>query len=117
MTQEQRNEYMSSVRWTTLWYFLIGGIPIIVAGVWFLSGIKADIVATRTEVKDARTESREQLTAAVNSINKRIDSIQYKNNSDIQGILMMIGKSPETVKMGMYTQRMVNGKLVFIPYK
>lgn len=121
MTKEQTDEFMKNVRWSTVVYIAIAVIPMIIAFVWFLSGIKADVTATRVDVKDARTEAREQLTAAVTSINKRIDSIQYKQNSEIKEIWMII--NPDNLrrlqypKMGLFTQKMVNGKRIWIPYK
>lgn len=114
MTVEQQSEYMKNVKWTTAGIVFSSTISLVVALVWFSSDIKSDI-------KDTRTEAREQLTAAVTSINKRIDSLQYKNNSDIKEIWMMISPSkqssiltPQYPKMGLFTQKVINGKRIWV---
>lgn len=116
MTQEQQSEYMKGIKWTTAGIVFSSTISVVVALVWFCSDIKSDI-------KDTRTEAREQLTAAVTSINKRIDSLQYKNNSDIKEIWMMLSPSKHPIpaisypKMGLFTQKVLNGKIIWVPYK
>lgn len=124
MTAEQKNEYMSSVRWTTALYFAIGAIPLIIAFVWFLSDIKADVTATKVEVKDARTEAREQITALGVTINRRIDSIEYNHKTDIQSIWIMLNnRNQKTAPMplGLFIEKVtyVNGKRIvsFVPIK
>jgi hypothetical protein len=93
-------------------------ISIIVAIVWFFSDIKADITATNTHIDKVSTEAKEQLTAAVVSINRRIDSNEYRNKSEIQAIWLFVnGKfQPEgrNTHLGLYTQKIeiVNGKRI-----
>jgi hypothetical protein len=69
---------------TTLIYVLVALIPILVSLIWYMSGyldgIKADVTATRVEVKDARTEAKEQNTALSVAFHKTIDSVQNLNN-------------------------------------
>lgn len=117
-TDNQRNEYMRNVRWTTAGIVFSSTISLIVAIVWFCSDIKSDIVDVRVAVKDARTEAKEQLTAAVQSINKRIDSNEYNHKAEMQSVWLIVnGKYPQASipkDLGMYTQKRVfeNGKWV-----
>jgi hypothetical protein len=117
MTQDQSNEYMRNVKWTTAGIVFSSTISLIVALVWFFSDIKGDIESVRVQVKDARTEAREQLTGAVTSINRRIDSNEYNHKNEIQAIWLIINsKYPKETgtHVGLYTERVdiINGKRV-----
>lgn len=110
--QQQAGEYMRNVRWSTAGIVFSSTISVIVAIVWFCSDIKADI-------KDSRTEAKEQLTAAVTSINRRIDSVQSKNKDEVQSLWLFINgqNPPHKPVTGLYTQKVVNGKIIWVPYK
>jgi hypothetical protein len=116
-TNEQRGEYMRNVKWTTAGIVLSSTISVIVAIVWFCSDIKSDIAGVRAEVKDARTEAREQLTNAVTSVNRRIDSNEYNHKIEMSSVWLILNQQGyKTVKshIGMYTEKRVfeNGKWI-----
>lgn len=79
MTIEQQNEYMKNVKWTTAIYVCAscGSILIAIAGAYF--GLKGDI-------KDSRTESKEQIRSVSVSLNRKIDSIHALDNLKFQEI-------------------------------
>lgn len=118
MTTEQNSEFMSRVRWSTFLYIMIALVPMLIAFIWFLSGIKADVTATRVDVKDARTEAREQLTAAVTAINRRIDSNEFSRKNEINAIwLILNNRAARTSTLRYYTEKMENGKMILVPVK
>ena len=102
MSDNERNEYMRNVRWTTAIYTCCsaGSILLAMAGMYY--GLKGDI-------KDNRTSSRAELTAAVVSINKKQDSIQHVNDMKFKDVWYVL-KTPALV-----TQKRTNGELTFIP--
>lgn len=117
--QEERNEYMRNVKWTTAGIVFSSTVSLIVGLVWFCSDIKGSIKDVSNAVKDARTEAREQLTAAVTSINRRIDSNEFHHKNDIQAIWVVLnGNKPQpAIPPGFkfFTEKRVNGKIVIVP--
>lgn len=116
--QEERNEYMRNVKWTTAGIVFSSTVSLIVGLVWFCSDIKGSIKDVSNAVKDARTEAREQLTAAVTSINRRIDSNEFHHKNDIQAIWVVLNgnKQPQQLQQNLkfYTEKKVNGKVVLV---
>lgn len=104
MTEHQhRAEYMSTVKWTTALYIGVSTISIVlaIAGVYY--GLKGDI-------KDSRTESKEQITAVATMLNRKIDSNQHINEMKFQQINLKLDQP-------FYTEKKDNGKLIFVPVK
>lgn len=111
-------EYMKNVRWTTFIYSAVsaGSILLAIAGVYY--GLKGDIT-------DNRTQAREQIEHVANRLNSKIDSIHSVDLLEFQDIRQQISNMPSQARRaasvgstyGLYIQRVVNGKLTFIPYK
>lgn len=102
---------MRNVKWTTAGIVFSSTISLIVAGVWFCSDLKGDI-------KDGRIEAREQLTAAVTSINKKIDSNQRNNDFQFNDIWVVLNSrgvkhSAPNNEYGCLIEQVVNGKRIF----
>jgi hypothetical protein len=126
VSEQEHNEYMKDVRWTTAIYAAISAISVIVAIIWFCSDIKASI-------KDTGVTANMHLTAAVTSINRKQDSLQHLNDLQFMAIWDEINSnSGTTVKRnnaramtpakpfspnGCVIERYINGHLTFVPIK
>lgn len=98
-----RQEYMSNVRWTTALYIGASTISIVIAIAGVYYGLKGDI-------KDSRTESREQITAVANMLNRKMDSINHVTDLKIQQINMKLGDAA-------YTEKKKDGSIYLVPIK
>lgn len=61
-------EYMKNVKWVTAGTVFAGSVSTIIAIVWFMAGIKADI-------KDSRVIAHEENIATESRLNKKIDDL------------------------------------------
>ncbi len=122
MSNEEHAKSLKDVKFTMNVYSLVslGSILLAIAGVYY--GLKGDIVETRTY-------SREQIEHATNRLNTKIDSIHSSDLLEFQDIRQQLSTLSNTstvtrrtyahpaVSYGLYIQRMINGKLTFIPYR
>jgi len=77
-------------------------VSILIAIIGCYYGLKGDI-------KDAATQSREQTTALSNQLNRKIDSVQHKNDLKFQEINLKL--DPLLAPKG------EPGRLIFVPKK
>lgn len=94
---------MSNVKWTTFLYFSASTISIILAIAGIYYGLKGDI-------KDSRTEAKEQITSVATMLNRKIDSNQHINEMKFQQINMKLDQPA-------FTERRADGKLILVPVK
>lgn len=121
MSNQEANEYMRNVRWSTARNILVSTISLVLTGAGGYYGLKGDI-------KDSRAESKEQIRYVFTVLNNKIDSLQRGNvenfkdlASQINGIppiknttiIKHIPVKPNTPRL--YIEKWVNGKLAFIP--
>lgn len=106
MTQQQHqdiSQYMEDVKWSTMLFQVVPAVvSILIAIIGCYFGLKGDI-------KDSRTESREQITAVATMLNKKIDSVQHKNDMHFQKI--------DTKLEPLFNTSGEQGKLIFVPAK
>lgn len=111
MSNEEHNEYMKNVRWTTGLYVFGSTISIVLAMAGVYYGLKGDI-------KDTRTEDREQIQSVSNRLNSKIDSLQNYNVLQFQEIRQQFESKAESHSTSkLFTEKWVSGKLTFIPIK
>lgn len=117
MSNEERNEYMRNVRWTTFGYFAFAVASLLVGGAFGVAEIKGDI-------KDTKIEGKEHYIA----INHKLDSIQHDNSIEFKDIWKAIkgidtSKNTKTIikylpakksKGEFFTERWINGKLYLL---
>lgn len=122
MSNQEANEYMKNVKWTTGLYLLASTVSIVltISGIYY--GLKGDI-------KDNKMEAKEQIQYVFNKLNTKIDSNQRVNDSQFKDILQQISDIPPAQhttiikrqqvspkpRMRFFIEKWVNGKLAFIP--
>ena len=114
MSDNERNEYMRNVKWSTALYIFASTISVVISVIWFAADIKA-------EIKDSNNKSKDLFV----HLDRKIDSNQYKNELRFQkledGILGIKDKSVQntipTPQSKLFTEKWVNGKLTFIAVK
>lgn len=120
MSNQEANEYMRNVKWSTAIYLFVSTISIVLAIAGIYYGLKGDI-------KDSRTEAKEQIRFVFTTLNTKIDSLQRITDDNFKDIATQINGIPpsknttiikhQTPKSNthFFIERWINGKLAFIP--
>lgn len=122
MSNQEASEYMRNVKWTTAGYLFASTISIVLAIAGIYYGLKGDI-------KDNKTEAREQIQYVFNKLNSKIDSNQRDNLDQFKDIRQQINDIPQGSNTTIikhlpsrpkstarfFIEKYVNGKLAFIP--
>lgn len=111
---------MRNVKWSTFWFMLLAAIPII-------SSVFAGVSILRGDIRtSSETEQRHYVAT-----NHKIDSIQHDNKGEFsslwdaikaidtsrqKGSVRTVYLRQKPVTMGLFTQRIINGQRVFVPY-
>lgn len=119
MSNEERNEYMRNIKWTTGIYFFVSTISIVLslAGVYY--GLKGDI-------KDSRNDAKEEAHIIYYKLKSSIDSSNNANSMQFMDIREQLKAVPQSKTIivrprkvagvaGMFIERYINGKLCFVP--
>lgn len=91
MSNEERNEYMRNVRWTTAIYTVGAAGSLLLGMVGLYYGLKGDM-------KDIRTEAREEIQNVSNRLNAKMDSVQNNNILQFQEIKEQLDNRVDVVK-------------------
>lgn len=121
MSNQEANDWMKNVRWSTARNILASTISIVFLGTGAYYGLKGDI-------KDSRIEFKEQIRFVFTTLNNKIDSLQRGNVQSLNELKTQRNNLPEPknttiirytpAKLNtprLYIEKWVNGKLAFIP--
>lgn len=111
MSNEERNEYMRNVKWTTALY-TIGSLATV------LLSLSAAYHGLENAIKDSKLYSKELFVRT----DRKIDSIHAEDKLRFQSIEDKLNtvktppkpKRSKTTESGLFTEQWVNGKLTFV---
>lgn len=116
MSNEEREQYMKSVKWTTFFYVAFAAGSLLVGGAFGVATIRDDIKDNRTQskfdyikVNNKIDSSNMQSAAKFNDVINRLDKLEIQINERPLGNVR-----GNHANQGYSYQRIINGKLVTI---
>lgn len=116
MSNDERNEYMKNVKWTTAGIVFSSTISMIIALVWFTSDIKA-------EIKNNSVVAHTELLQAVDTIKMDNERRDHRNDLQFQALWNELKNIRPSIiykykTASFYTQHKdAHGNLTFQPIK